>query len=99
MEWVRVRTSFDSEAKAQKAAGIVATTEARLAGKPRGPQYEIEIKVEQSEGRWHVFWRKLFVGNKAGCGAGCGSCADKAPKLPKAAAKVIPFKRNADKDK
>lgn len=91
MEWVKLQTSFDSEEKALKTARIVATTEARLASQPGGPQYEVETKVEQVEDKWEVFWRKVFVGYKKGCGGGCKSCPEKLPEKTKG--KVIPFRK------
>jgi hypothetical protein len=91
MEWVKLETLFDSEEKALKTASIVATTEARLASQKRGPQYEVETRIEQVEGKWQVFWRKIFAGNKIGCGGGCESCRNKLPGRTKG--KVIPFKR------
>lgn len=95
MEWVKLQTSFDSEEKAMKTANIVATTEARLASQPNGPQYEVETKIKQVEGKWEVFWRKVSVGYKTGCGGGCKSCHKKLPeKLPeKTKGKVLPFKK------
>lgn len=92
MEWVKIQTFYDSEKLALKTANIVATTEARLANQQRGPQYEIETRVEQIEGKWQVFWRKVFIGNKTGCGGGCESCSsDPLPK--KTIAKVLPFRK------
>ncbi|MBS4032549.1 MAG: hypothetical protein KGZ63_14170 [Clostridiales bacterium] len=90
MEWVKLQTSFDSEVKASKAAKIVSTTEARLASQPRGPQYYVETKIEKVNEKWHVYWRKVFIGYEAGCGGGCKSCKDKSPQPDKG--KVIPFK-------
>lgn len=92
MEWVKLQTAYDSEEKAQKTANIVATTEARLANQQRGPQYEVETRLEQEDGKWQVYWRKIFVGNKSGCGVGCGSCQNKPPKQTKEG-KVIPFRK------
>ncbi len=94
MKWVKLETLYDSEEKALKTASIVATTEARLASQKRGSQYEVEIRVEQVEDKWQVFWRKVFVGNKTGCGGGCVSCRNKSPRKNKG--KVIPFKKPAD---
>ncbi|WP_066636422.1 hypothetical protein [Desulfolucanica intricata] len=94
MEWVKIQNFFDSEQKALKTAGIVATTETRLANQHHGPQYEVETKVEQIEGKWYVFWRKVFIGNKSGCGGGCKSCCDKLP--PKSTGKVIPFRKKSN---
>ena len=91
MEWVKLETLYDSEEKALKIGSIVATTEARLASQKRGPQYEVETRVEQVEDKWQVFWRKVFVGNKTGCSGGCGSCHNKLPGKTKG--KVIPFKK------
>lgn len=91
MEWVKVSTLFDSEEKALKTASIVATTEARLASEPGGPQYAVETKIEQVGDKWQVFWRKVFVGYKSGCGGGCASCGEKPPGRPKG--KVIPFRK------
>lgn len=91
MEWVKLEKLFDSEEKALKTASIVSTTEARLASQKRGPQYEVETRIEQVEGKWQVSWRKIFIGNKTGCGGGCGSCQNKLPE--KTNGKVIPFKK------
>ncbi|MHB8156674.1 MAG: hypothetical protein ACYDEQ_04710 [Desulfocucumaceae bacterium] len=92
MEWIKLEKLYDSEEKAIKTASIVATTEARLASQQRGPQYEVEIRIEQEDDKWQVFWRKVFVGNKTGCGGGCQSCHSS--KLPvKTKGKVIPFKK------
>lgn len=91
MEWVKLQSSYDSQEKALEVANIVATTESRLASQPRGPQYEVETRVEQVEDKWQVFWRKVFVANKSGCGGGCGSCPSKSPKQSKG--KVIPFRK------
>jgi len=93
MEWVKIQTLYDSEKQALKIANIVATTEARLANQSRGPQYEVEIKVEQAEGKWLISWRKVFIGNKTGCGGGCESCGDNEPTPTKKLGKVLPFKR------
>ena len=95
MEWVKLETFYDSEEKALKTASIVATTEARLASQQRGSQYEVETRIEQVEEKWQVFWRKVFVGNKTGCGGGCESCHNKLPRKTKG--KVIPFKKPAGK--
>ena len=91
MEWVKIQTLYDSEEKALKTASIVATTEARLANQQRGPQYKVETRIEKVEEKWQVFWRKVFVGNKSGCGGGCESCYDKLPRKNKG--KVIPFRK------
>lgn len=96
LEWVKLQTSFDSEQKALKAANIVATTESRLSSQPRGPQYDVETKVEQVADKWQVFWRKVFVGNKTGCGGGCGSCHSELPEKNQGGqkkGKVIPFRK------
>ena len=90
MEWTKLQSFFDSEEKALKTANIVATTEAKLASQPGGPQYDVETRVEQAEGKWQVFWRKVFVGFKSGCG-GCKSCPEKPPGQTKG--KVIPFRK------
>ncbi len=92
-EWVKIHTLYDSEKQASKIANIVATTEARLANQERGPQYEIETHLEQTDEKWQVFWRKVFIGNKVGCGGGCGSCSDDNPSPKKSMGKVLPFKR------
>jgi len=92
-EWVKLETLYDSEKQALKTANIVATTEARLANQQRGPQYEVETRVEQIDEKWQVFWRKVFIGNKTGCGGGCQSCCDSNPAPKKNNAKVIPFRR------
>ncbi|MDW7651814.1 MAG: hypothetical protein SCK29_13115 [Bacillota bacterium] len=92
MEWIKLRTAFDSEEKALKAAGIVATTEARLNSEPHGPQYDVETRIEKAEEKFHVYWRKVFAGYDTGCGGGCGSCGEeKTP--PAQTGKVIPFKK------
>ena len=92
MEWVKIQTLYDSEKQALRTANIVATTEARLANQQRGPQYEVETRVEQIDEKWQVLWRKVFIGNKTGCGGGCESCSsDPFPK--KNMAKVIPFRK------
>ena len=91
MEWVRLRKSFSSEAKAVDAANIIATTESRLTNQARGPQYQVETRVEQADGQWQVFWRKVLIGYSSGCGGGCGSCHDNTPQTKKG--KVIPFKQ------
>ncbi len=92
MEWVKLETIYDSEEKALKIANIVATTEARLASQKRGPQYEVETRIEQVEEKWQVFWRKIFVGNKTGCGGGCTSCHVQSPRKTKG--KVLPFRKS-----
>ncbi len=92
MEWVKLQTMYDSEEKALKIASIVATTESRLANESHGPQYEVETNIEQVEDKWQVSWRKVFVGNKNGCG-GCQSCQDKSPEQTKGNGKVIPFRK------
>ncbi|MDW7673527.1 MAG: hypothetical protein SCK28_03205 [Bacillota bacterium] len=92
MEWIKVNKLYDTEEKAQKAANIIATTEARLASQPKGPQYEVETKIEPVEEKWQVLWRKVFVGYQSGCGGGgCCSCQDTPKK--KEMGKVIPFKK------
>ena len=91
MEWVKIQTLYDSEKKALKVANIVATTEARLANQQRGPQYEVETQIEQVEEKWQISWRKVFIGNKTGCGGGCESCSDNLPKKNKG--KVLPFRK------
>lgn len=91
MEWVKIQTFYESEKKALKIASIVATTETRLANQQRGPQYEVETRVEQEEEKWQVFWRKVFIGNKTGCGGGCESCGENPPKKTKG--KVLPFRK------
>lgn len=91
MEWVKLQTLFDSAEKAIKIANIVATTEARLASQPNGPQYEVETKIDQVAGKWQVSWRKVAVGYKSGCRGGCTSCHTKPSQKPKG--KVIPFKK------
>ncbi len=92
-EWVKIQTLYDSEKQALIVSNIVATTEARLANQERGPQYEVETRVEQTDEKWQVYWRKIFIGNKTGCGGGCGSCSDNTPPPKKSMAKVLPFKR------
>ena len=91
MEWIKLESAFASEEKALQTADIVATTEARLANRPGGPQYRVETRIEQAEERqWQVYWRKVFVGYAQGCG-GCQSCAEKPP--ARHMGKVIPFKK------
>ena len=90
--WVKIQTLYCSEKQALKIANIVATTEARLANQQHGPQYEVETRIEQVEEKWQISWRKVFIGNKTGCGEGCDSCSsDPLPK--KNLAKVLPFRR------
>lgn len=91
MEWERIQTLYDTETKAYKIAGIVATTETRLANQQRGPQYKVETRVEKVGEKWQVFWRKIYVGNKTGCGGACESCGDNLPRKTKA--KVLPFRK------
>lgn len=91
MQWTKVKTLFDSEAKALKAAQAVETTEARLANQHHGPQYRVETIITQEGETWQVYWRKVFVGFNAGCGGGCGACDEETP-APKEG-KVIPFKK------
>lgn len=93
MEWVILKTLYDSEKQALKVANIVATTEARLANEERGPQYEVETRIEQTDEKWQVSWRKVFIGNKTGCGGGCESCSNNEPLPEKKLAKVLPFKK------
>ncbi len=90
MEWVKLQTCFDSEVKALKAAKTVAFTEARLASQPRGPQYQVETKIEKEDEKWQVYWRTIFSGYEGGCGGSCGPCKDKSPRNK---GKVLPFKR------
>lgn len=92
-EWKIVQTIYETEEKANKAAMIIATTEARLASAPKGPQYEVETKVEKTEEGWQVAWRKIFVGFASGCGDGCGSSSCSSEPPVKKAGKVIPFRR------
>ena len=92
MEWVKIQTLYDSEKQALKIASIVATTEARLANQQRGPQYEVETRVEQVDEKWQVSWHKVFIGNKTGCGGGCESCCS-GPLPRKNIAKVLPFRK------
>ena len=91
MEWVKLQISYDSAEKALQVASIVAATEARLASKPRGHQYEVETRIEQVEDKWQVFWRKVLVDHKTGCDGGCASCHQKMPGKTKG--KVIPFRK------
>jgi hypothetical protein len=96
LEWVKLHNSFDSEEKALKAATVVATTESRLSSQARGPQYEVETRIEQVADKWLVFWRKVFVGNKTGCGGGCGSCHNELPEKNNDGqknGKVLPFRK------
>lgn len=91
MEWVKIQNLYDSEKKALKVANIVATTEGRLASQQGGSQYDIETRVELIGEKWQVFWRKVFIGNKTGCGAGCQSCGENLSRKSKA--KILPFKK------
>ncbi|WP_347488700.1 hypothetical protein ABDB91_16100 [Desulfoscipio sp. XC116] len=92
MEWTTLQSLFDTKEKALRTANIVATTESRLASDPRGPQYEVETRIEQVEDKWQVSWRKVFVGFKSGCNGGCQSCPTKAPRSTNGG-KVIPFRK------
>ncbi len=91
MDWSKLQSDFDSEEKALQTANIVAATEARLANRPGGPQYQVETRVEQAEDKWQVYWRKVFVGYTPGCGGGCSSCGEKPP--ARNMGKVIPFRK------
>ncbi len=94
MEWVKIETLYNSEKQALQTANIVATTESRLANQQRGPQYKVETRIDQIDNKWQVSWRKVFIGNKTGCGGGCESCSDDDPPIPKKhMAKVIPFRK------
>ncbi|WP_027365508.1 hypothetical protein [Desulfotruncus alcoholivorax] len=99
MEWVKLQTLYDSKEKALKTASIVATTESRLANQQRGPQYEVETRVDQVEGKWQVSWRKVFVGFKSGGCGGCQSCHVKPPEPNKNNGKIIPFRKPSVEDK
>lgn len=92
MDWVKIQTLYDSEKKALKVASIVATTESRLASQQRGSQYEVETRIDRVGEKWQVFWRKVFMGNKTGCGGGCGSCGCDLP-TKKKQGKVLPFRK------
>lgn len=94
IEWVKIPTLYDSEKQALKIANIVATTEARLTNQQNGPQYEVETRIEQVEEKWQLFWRKVFIGNKTGCGGGCESCNSE-PTPNKNLAKVLPFRKRS----
>ena len=94
IEWVKMKMLYNSEEQALKVANIVATTEARLANQKNGPQYEVETRIEQVEEKWQLFWRKVFIGNKTGCGGGCESCSSE-PLPSKKLAKVFPFKKRS----
>lgn len=101
MEWVTLQTLYDSKEKALRTASIVATTESRLVNQQRGPQYEVETRVEQVEDKWQVSWRKVFAGFKTGCG-GCQSCQAKLPvqkTQEQDSGKVIPFRKPSAKNK
>lgn len=91
MDWVKLQTFYDTEKKALLTANVVATTESRLANQKSGPQYEIETRIEPVGDKWQVLWRKVFVGNKTGCGGECGSCSTKLPSKNKG--KVLPFRK------
>jgi hypothetical protein len=95
VDWEKLNNAYGSEDKAKKAADIVATTEARLANQRGGPQYTVETRIEQENGHWHVYWRKVIMQSQGGCGAGCGSCKS-STKKPTTKAKVIPFKKKTD---
>ena len=102
MEWVKLQTLFDSKEKALKTASIVATTESRLLNQQRGPQYEVETRVEQAEDKWQVSWRKVFTGFKTGGCGGCQSCQTKTPEPEQQArntGKVIPFRKPSAENK
>ena len=92
MEWVKIQTFYNSEEQALKISNIVATTEARLANQQNGPQYEVETRVEKINEKWQISWRKVFIGNKTGCGGGCESCSSE-PSPRKTLAKVLPFRK------
>lgn len=72
-EWVTMNRIFPTEDKAIEVAKIIRITESRLLSVPRGPQYDIEIKVDKVDDGWQVRWRKVLTGYDSGCG-GCGSC-------------------------
>ena len=60
MEWVKIQTLYDSEKLALKTANIVATTEARLANQPQGPQYEVETRIEPVKKNGRFFGAKFL---------------------------------------
>jgi hypothetical protein len=91
MDWVKLQTSFDSEVKASKAAKTVAYTEARLANRSHGSQYQVETEIKKVDEKWQVYWRKVLTGYNTGCGGVCESCKDTLPQPDKS--KVIPFKK------
>ena len=93
MEWKKVQTIYETEEKANKAVGIITTTEARLASIPKGPQYEVETKVERTEDGWQVAWRKVFIGIASGCGKGCGTSSCTSEPQVKKAGKLILFRK------
>lgn len=91
MEWKRIKSTFDTEAKAQRTARIVATTETKLANQPNGPLIEVETSVRKIEGKWQVYWRKVFMGYRTSCSRGCSTCPQIKPKPTMA--KVLPFRK------
>lgn len=97
IDWIKVRTIYETEEKANKAVRILATTESRLASMSKGPQYEVETKVKSTEDGWQVEWRKVFIGISSGCGGGCGSSSCSTEPQVKKSGKVILFKRPVDK--
>jgi len=95
-EWIKIPTLYGSERQALKTANIVATTEARLLNRQRGPQYEVETRIVQVEEKWQVFWRKIFIGNKTGCGGACQSCSSAPETVPEnKKGKIIPFRKSS----
>ena len=74
-EWVTMDRIFPTEEKALKIGNTIRIAESRILSIPRGPQYDIEIRVDKVEDGWQLRWRKVLTGYDSGCG-GCGSCKD-----------------------
>jgi hypothetical protein len=93
-EWIILERDFSTREKAIQAAGIIQITESRLSSIPKGPQYDIEIEIFETEERWRVKWRKIFAGINSGCSK-CNSCNESQIPLKKGnkTGKLIEFKR------
>ncbi|WP_366924034.1 hypothetical protein MFMK1_000974 [Metallumcola ferriviriculae] len=72
-DWVTINKSFINIKEAEKVAQIVKVTESRLSSVPRGPQYDIETKICETDNGWQLKWRKFLVDVDSGC-SGCSSC-------------------------
>jgi hypothetical protein len=94
-EWSVLERDFPTKEKALQAAGIIQITESRLSSSSNGPQYDIETQIFETEAKWRVRWRKVFVGDNSGC-SGCGSCKEnnQPVKTGNRPGKLIEFKRN-----